>query len=499
MSTPNDKIRPRPPVVAVMGHIDHGKSTLLDYIRSTNVVAGETGGITQKISAYEIDHKLSDGVVKKITFLDTPGHEAFSKIRTRGASVADVAILVVSAEDGVKPQTLDALKAIKSAGIPYIIAMNKIDKPNADLNRTKQSLAENEIFVEGYGGDITAVPVSAKTGAGVSDLLDLVALQTDVLGFMSDESKPAEGIVIEAHTEKGTGINATLIIKDGTLKVGNVVVCGNRYAPVRFMENYLGKKIAEATFSSPIRVTGWNDMPDVGDIFTTVKNKKEAEKLIEENESNKPKEENAIEVTSEALIPIIIKADAQGAINAIFHEIKKINNESIGFKVLHAGVGEIRESDVKLATSKEGTVIVGFSVGIDKQADAIRERFGVETKYFGIIYELADYLKEIAVTKKPKKMVEEISGVIKVLKFFSKVKDRQVIGGRAIQGTVPVDTKVRILRRGNEIGFGHLRELQSQKVKVGEISEGTECGISIDAKIEIAPGDELQAIVMVEK
>jgi translation initiation factor IF-2 len=445
---------------------------------------------------------MPDGSEKKITFLDTPGHEAFSKIRMRGASVADVAVLVVSAEDGVKPQTLDALKAIKGAGIPFLVAINKIDKPNADVLKTKQSLAEHEIYVEGYGGDITSVPISAKTGDGVSELLDMILLTTDVLGHTGEEKNNAEGIVIEAHTDKKTGTNATLVVKDGTLKVGDVIVCGKAWAPVRYIENFLGKKIPSATFSSPVRITGWSELPDVGDIFTIAKNKNEAMEKVEAFKAGTQggtENQNVLAAQAEAYVPIVIKADAQGAIDAIFHEIAKINNERIAFKIVHTGVGDIREGDAKIAMAKEGTIIVGFSVTVDKQAEALRERSGLEIKIFGIIYELADYLKEILTTRTPKKMVEEHCGTLKVLKFFSKMKDKQVIGGRVEAGMIEADALVKIMRRDNEIGRGHIRELQSQKIKTSVVNEGTECGLMLEAKIEVAPGDKLESCRMVEK
>jgi translation initiation factor IF-2 len=259
----------RPPVVAVMGHIDHGKSTLLDYIRKTNIVETEAGGITQRISAYEVVHKTKEGQEKKITFLDTPGHEAFGAMRARGAKVADIAILVVAADDGVKPQTVDALKTILKAEIPYIVAINKIDKEGANVDRTKVSLAENEIYVEGYGGTISSVPISAKTGEGVSDLLDTVVLAAELEELTGDPSVNAEGVIIEANLDKKKGISATLVVKNGTLKSGQFVVAGSALSPVRLLENYAGKSIPEATFSSPVRIIGWNELPDVGSIFAT--------------------------------------------------------------------------------------------------------------------------------------------------------------------------------------------------------------------------------------
>lgn len=497
---PNGALIPRPPVVAVMGHIDHGKSTLLDYIRRTNVTDSEIGGITQRISAYEVEHIMADLSLKKITFLDTPGHESFSKIRARGASVADVAVLVVSAEDGVKPQTLDALKAIRSANVPFVVAINKIDKPNADIEKTKMSLAENEVFVEGFGGDVTVVPISAKTGKGISTLLDMILLTTDVLGHTGNPEKLAEGIIIEARIEKNTGTSATLIIKDGTLITGNFVVCGTAWAPVRYIEDFKGKKITKATFSSPVKIIGWSELPDVGEICVTLKSRDEAEEL---SETNKDKKKTNItlgtDAPSETFIPIVIKADAQGAIEAIIHEINKINNELVGFKIIHKGIGDIRENDVKAATTKDGTVMIAFNVTIDKQAEAVRERNNIEIKYFSIIYELADFLKELKEVRTPRKTVEEMNGVLKVLKVFSKIKDRQVIGGRVETGTLDLSSHVKIMRRENEIGRGQIKELQCQKIKTSTVKEGSECGILVEAKMEIMPGDKLESFISVVK
>ncbi len=273
---PQEHTIPRPPVVAVMGHIDHGKSTLLDHIRSTNVTEKEAGGITQHISSYEVVHKGKDDTDQKITFLDTPGHEAFSSVRTRGAKAADIAILVVAADDGVNTQTLDALGCIKEAELPYIIAINKIDKPGADVERTKQSLAEHDIYVEGYGGDISWAAISAKTGEGISDLLDLVLLAAELEELTGNPEVRAEGVIIESNLDKKKGITATIIIKNGTLRNGMALQSGKSYVPLRIIENFLGKNISEASFSSPVAVTGWSELPRVGDIFHTFDNKKEA-------------------------------------------------------------------------------------------------------------------------------------------------------------------------------------------------------------------------------
>ena len=282
MAAPAQKtaLLPRPPVVAVLGHIDHGKSTLLDYIRQSNTVAGEAGGITQRLSAYVVEHTTKDGQIKKITFLDTPGHEAFQKMRVRGADLADIAILVVSAEDGVMPQTLDALASIKAANIPYIVAINKIDKPGADIARTKAGLTENEIYLEGMGGDVPAVPLSAKTGEGVDELLDVLLLAADIAELAGDPDAPALGTVIESRLDPRRGAEATLLVKNGTLRLGQYAVAGAAYAPVRIMEDWNGKKITEASLSEPVSVVGWSSAPEAGATFFVVENKKATEGAV---------------------------------------------------------------------------------------------------------------------------------------------------------------------------------------------------------------------------
>src|SRR3989344_6859865 len=326
---------PRPPIVVIMGHIDHGKSSLLDYIRKSNVVAGEAGGITQHLSAYEVNHPVKEGVANRITFLDTPGHQAFSKMRSRGAGVADIAILVVSAEDGVKEQTKEALKAIKEAGIPYIVAINKIDKPNANIERTKQNLAENEIYLEGFGGDVPFVPISAKLGTGVSDLLDMMLLVAEMENLTGDSTLHAEGVVVESHIDTKRGTSATLIITNGTLKKGSFILAEESMAPVRAIENFLGKQVPEATFSSPVQITGFDSLPAVGATFRAYSNKKDAEKAQDALREARAKVKpvaiiRTIPLAENALVvPIVLKSDVAGTLEALEKEISKIERERI--------------------------------------------------------------------------------------------------------------------------------------------------------------------------
>ncbi|NIA10612.1 MAG: translation initiation factor IF-2 [Nitrospiraceae bacterium] len=501
----NSTIIERPPVIVIMGHIDHGKSTLLDFIRESNVVKGEAGGITQHTSAYEVEHETKENEIKKITFLDTPGHEAFSDMRERGAIVADIAILVVSAEDGVKSQTIEALKAIKSAGIPYIIAINKIDKPGVDIEKTKNSLLENEIYIEGYGGNIPYVPISAKTGKGVPELLDMMILVADMSELSGNTKKLAEGVIIEANVDPQKGISATIIIKDGTLKKGMYVSSGNSYAPVRIFENFLGKKIDEARFSSPVTIIGWNKIPQTGAIFKTFIKKKEAENYSINFKPEKQMLKNIIsEKTSDDknecfCIPIILKADVSGTLDAVSQEISKISLPNTILKIIHTGVGIITENDVKIASGAKDSIIVGFNVSVNPQARSVAEQFDVDIETFNIIYKMTEWLEKEAKKKTPEIKIEEKTGGLKILKLFSKQKNSQIIGGKVIEGKIMLGARVYILRRDNLIGEGKVIELQSQKTKINEANEEMEIGAKIESKIEISAGDILESFIMTTK
>lgn len=504
--TTSQLLVPRPPIVVVMGHIDHGKSTLLDYIRKTNIVEKEAGGITQHLSAYEVHHKgKSPAESNSITFLDTPGHHAFSKMRARGAHIADIAILVVSAEDGVKEQTREALTAIKEAGIPYIVAINKIDKPNANIERTKQNLAENEIYLEGFGGDISFVPISAKTGAGISELLDMLLLVAEMENLLGDGRLPAEGVIVESHVVPARGTSATLIITNGTLKKGMVIATEESTAPVRAIENFLGKQIPEATFSAPVQITGFDSLPRVGSTFRAYATKKEMEKAraeMQENSSraNPKKDADVSAVPNGTLVvPIIIKTDVAGTLEAIEKELSKIKKERIALKIISAGIGAIGENDAKLASSSAGAIIIGFNTQASRSAQDIALRFGATIKTFSIIYELLEWVEEELSRRTPKFLSEEAVGSLKVLKIFSVMKHKQVIGGKVTQGELVLDAQVKILRRDTEIGRGKVLELQQSKVSAKKVSEGMECGLMVESKIEIAPGDVLEAFMMTEK
>jgi translation initiation factor IF-2 len=483
-----------------MGHIDHGKSTLLDYIRKSNITEKEAGGITQRISAYEVIHKDEHGADQRITFIDTPGHEAFSKMRARGAGIADIAILVVSAEDGVKPQTLEAYKTIQESKIPYIVAINKIDKPGANIEKTKIELAENEIYLENYGGKIPFALISAKVGTGIDDLLSLILILSELESYTGDLSKNASGIVLEANLDSKRGIGATLIIKDGSIKKGMTVVVEDSICSTRMIENFLGKPIEEATFSSPIRLGGFSKMPKVGSEFKSFEKKSDAEKYAKELENNKGSTANVKETaTDKKIIPIVLKADVWGMVEALEKEIAKIKSDSAMFKVVAKNAGPISESDIKSVATGENIIVIGFNVKADSSAVELAEKRGIKIAFFDIIYKMTEWLETEMESRRPKVETVEVTGKLKIIKAFSRTKERQIVGGKVIEGCIALDSVVKIVRREFEIGRGRIVNLEKGKVKTSQVDEGTECGMMIESKIEIVAGDVLESFNIVQK
>lgn len=493
----------RPPIVAVVGHIDHGKSTLLDYIRNTNVVEGEAGGITQHLSAYQAVHENASGK-HTITFLDTPGHAAFVGMRSRGLEVADVAILVVSSEEGIKPQTVEALDLIKSAEIPYVIAFTKIDKPGSNIERAKLSMLEHQVFIEGMGGDVPWVGVSSKSGEGIPELLDLILLAAELEEITADPSQPGRGLVIEAHTESKRGNTAMLIVLDGTVSSGKYVVAGECTAPVRIMENFLGKPIKEADPSEPIRIVGFTPLPVVGTQWEVVANKKEAEAKAAENRASAAKAATgpvAAPDEQKLIIPIIIKTDVAGTGEAVVHELAKLpQHENLEVRVVARGVGAITEGDIKmLAGSTTPGLVVGFNVKIDPAARELAERQGVTVNTFDIIYKLTEWLAEIVEERRPRAQVTEIKGAAKVLKFFSAQSGKVVLGGRVEEGSLSEGSEVRVMRRDEEIGRGKIVSLQTGKTPTKKVEAGTEFGAMLRTEVMIAAGDRIEAVMIVIK
>ena len=488
----------RPPIVAVMGHIDHGKSSLLDYIRKANVVSGEAGGITQHVSAYEAEHETSSGK-RRITFLDTPGHEAFRALRARGAAAADVAILVVAADEGAKPQTLEALAAIKEAGIPYVVALTKIDKREADLDRAKTSLLENGIYLEGLGGDVSYSAVSSKSGGGIPELLDLVLLAADLSGISADPERPASGFVLESAQDPRRGISATLIVKGGTLKSGSFVSAGSAYTPVRFIENFAGERIESASPSEPVSITGWSEMPPAGALFSMHKNRKEAEAsaraaVQSANLSGRSPGENVEDKTA---FTLVVKADVSGSAEAIVHELEKLSHPRLVLRILDAAAGPITEKDVKAAAASGGMVI-GFHVEVDHNARDAALRLSTPIETFDIIYNLKKRIEELIASRAPK-ITEEIEvGRARVLKMFNRSQGKQIVGAKVESGVIAVLALVKIVRREELVGHGKIVNIQQARTDVKEVREGGELGAQVEAKEDILGGDLLVAYHLVE-
>lgn len=488
------QIEKRGPVVAIMGHIDHGKSTLLDFIRNSNIVAGEAGGITQHISAYEAEHKNN-----VITFLDTPGHAAFAKTRERGASIADIAILIVSAEDGVMDQTMGAYEFIKNSGIPFIVAINKIDSEKADVEKTKFSLVEKGIYLEGMGGDVSYAQISAKVGTGVDDLLDTILLAADLEELKGDRNAYASGIVLESSIDPKKGIAATLVIKNGSINQGDYVVSGKSSAPIRIMEDFAGNSIKTATFPQPVRIIGFDLQPVSGEEFKVFDNKKEALAYIKEMAQYDEAISRERVIHDKETVPLIIKTDVIGSLEAIKHQIEEMETSSAVFKIVAEGVGDITDNDIKAAGAKPETVVVGFHVGETRPATDLAETFGIEIKRFDIIYELTDFLAEALETRRTRIESEKTFGEAKIVRVFSWSNKGGVVGGKVKEGELRQGDKVAIIRRDIEIGRGTIKGLQSSKQEVSNISDGDEFGMMISSKYEIAEGDRLRSVRIVSE
>jgi translation initiation factor IF-2 len=473
-----------------MGHVDHGKSSLLDYIRKANVVAGEAGGITQHVAAYIAEH---DG--RHITFLDTPGHAAFKALRERGAQAADIAILVVAADEGVMPQTLEALAAITEAKIPYVVAITKIDKNNADIERAKSSMLEHGIYLEGLGGEIPYAPISAKTGEGVPELLDLVLLAADLAELSADPEVPAEGFVLEASQDPKRGAAATLVVKEGTLVTGSFVVAGSAYAPVRFIEDFRGGRVETAGPSEPARISGFNTLPAAGAIFTLAKTKKEAEALARQGESQNVERTAAAEgVTG---LPLVVKADVAGSLDAIRHELAKVTHERAEIRIVAEGVGAVSENDVRTAGAA-GAVIIAFNVGTEPIARDLALRDAVMIESFAVIYELSERVTELLRARAPRIEIDEELGRAKILATFSTSAKKQVIGANLTSGAFSLGGMVKLLRSDEEVARGTVTNLQQARADVKEIRTEGNFGIEIEARENAKPGDELIAFVTKE-
>ncbi len=484
------KLKPRPPVVVVMGHVDHGKTTLLDAIRQTKVAEKEYGGITQHIGASMVEHNG-----RKIVFLDTPGHEAFTALRARGAQVTDIAVLVVAADDGVMPQTIEAINHAKAANVPIIVAINKIDKPEANPERVKQQLSEYGLIPEEWGGDTIMVPISAKRKQGIDQLLEMILLLADILELRADPDKPAKGAIIETKMDKGRGPVATVIIQEGTLRLRDIFVAGDVMGRVRTMFDDKGRPLKEALPSWPVEVSGFDELPQAGDILEVVENEEIAKTILEERKQRK--ETSNIEVwgLGEKILPIIVKADTQGSLEAILQTIDKMHTEDITIKVIHSGVGGITESDVMLASASKG-IIIGFNVRPDSKAQQAIAKEKVMAKTYRIIYEIIEDLQNYIKGLKEPQIKEVVIGKGEVKATFNVPKVGTVAGVYVREGKIQRNAKVRLIRDGKIIYDGRIASLKRFKDDVNEVLTNFECGVGLENFGDIKPGDILEVYVL---
>ncbi len=474
---------PRPPVVVVLGHIDHGKTSLLMAIRNFNVLEKESGGITQHVGAYQIEHNG-----KKITFIDTPGHESFSAIRSRGSKLADIAILVIDAAEGIKKQTKEAISHIKNAGLSTIIALNKIDKPGANPEMVKRQLSEEDILVESYGGKVPSVEISAKTGQGVTDLLDIIQLVAEVEDLKADTGAVAEGVIIESYMDSQKGPTSTVLVEQGILRQGDFIGTDSVTGKVKYLGDFLGKEIKEAYPSDPAIIFGFETVPMVGERFHVYNNIEEAKQNLKRKE---PFKREAVEFKpDQKCLNLIIKADAVGSIEAVEEVLKTLPQDTVCLGVMKAEVGNISEFDVKLAKSV-GAAIIAFRVKKDKIADITAEKEKVKVYNFDIIYELAQKVRELMERKLIKEKERIDLGKIEVLAIFRTEKNRQIVGGNVTEGEVQKGALLEIFRGGEKIGSGRIVELQSNKKNFDVIKKGKECGILYQGNERIKEGDEL--------
>ena len=501
-----EDLQPRPPVLCVMGHVDHGKTSILDAIRNTHVTTGEAGGITQHIGAYVVDVKG-----EKITFLDTPGHEAFTAMRLRGAQSTDIAILVVAADDGVMPQTIEAISHAKAAGIEVIVAINKIDKPSANVERVKQELTEYELIPEDWGGTTLFVPVSAHTGEGLDDLLDSILLQAEMCELKANPNRRARGLVIEAQLDKGKGPVATVLVQKGTLHVGDCLAIGSAFGKVRAMVDDKGRRVKEAGPSIPVEILGLNDVPEAGEVFISTNTEKEArsisetfiaqkkEKLLADTKSKLSLDGlfDQIQAGQIKELNLIVKADVQGSVEAVKQSLLKLSNDEVAIKIIHGGVGAINESDVTLA-STSNAIIIGFNVRPDNMAKTVADTEKVDMRLYRVIYNAIEDIEAAMKGMLDPEFREKIIGHAEVRQTYKVSGVGTIIGGYVLDGKIERNSKVRLLRDNVVIHEGELASLKRFKDDVKEVAAGYECGMSLEKYNDIKEGDQLEVFVMEE-
>lgn len=489
----------RPPVVTIMGHVDHGKTSILDYIRKTNVVAGESGGITQHIGAYKVE--LEEG--KEITFLDTPGHEAFTAMRARGAQITDIVVLVVAANDGVMPQTVEAIDHAKAAEVPIIVAINKIDLPETDPDRVKRELSEHEVLVEDWGGKVQAVPVSAKTGDGIEDIMSSILLEAEVLELKANPDTQSRGTVIDSKLDKGHGAIATVLIQKGTLRVGDPFICSNSSGKVRAMMNERGQRVDKALPSEAVQILGFEKVPQAADIFAVFENEKDLKRIASDRQRMKREIEQKKIVTQSldtisALIkdgsiktlPLVIKGDVDGSIEALAETLDKIEHEEVGVQVIHKAVGMVTESDVLLAAASSA-IVIGFHVQISSNAKLLANQEGVEIRSYTVIYNAVEDIKLALEGLLEPEKIENIIGKASVLEIFKIPKQGFIAGSKVDEGLIKRGEMARIIREEEVIHEGLINSLKRFKDDVREVKEGMECGIGVDEFSKFKESDEI--------
>ncbi len=499
----DEDLKPRPPVIVVMGHVDHGKTSLLDAIRSTNVIEGESGGITQHIGAYQV--KIND---RDITFLDTPGHEAFTSMRARGAMITDIAILVVAANDGVMPQTIEAINHAKAAEIPIIVAVNKMDLPDANFERVQQELMKYELVPEAWGGDTIYVPISAKKHEGIDNLLEMVLLEADVLELKANPTKQAKGTVIEARLDKSRGPVATMLVQRGKLDVGDTIIVGSSIGRIRTMQNDKGKKVKFAGPSTPVEITGLTTVPESGDTFYEVKDERTAKHLIEKRQYEKHQKEinvstvvtlddlfNKIESENLKQLNLIVKADVQGSVEALKQSLEKLSNEEVRVKVIHSNVGGVTESDVTLA-KVSGAIIIAFNVRPEVIAKTIADKEGVEIKQYSVIYDAINDIEAAMKGMLDPVYKEVVIGTAEIRQTFKVSNVGTIAGTYVLTGKVARNAGIRVIRDNIVIHDGKLVSLKRFKDDVKEVDKGYECGLQIESFNDIKEGDQLEVYVM---
>jgi len=493
---------PRAPVVTVMGHVDHGKTSLLDQIRKTKVAEGEAGGITQHIGAYEA--RMEDG--RKVVFLDTPGHEAFTMMRARGSKVTDIVVLVVAADDGVMPQTIEAIDHAKAAGVPIVVAVNKMDKANANPDRVKKELADHELLVEDWGGDIVAVPMSALKGEGIDELMEMLSLTADLLELKAAPDVPGQGAVLEARKEIGRGTVATVLVQNGTLRVGDPFVCGATYGRVRSMVNDVRDRLQEAGPATPVEVAGFSDVPEAGDLLQVVADESKAREIAEHRQEQLRKRElqpttgklsldqlfDRIQEGEVKELPVVVKADVQGSVEVLKDALVKLSTEKVRVEVIHSAVGAISSNDVLLASASDA-IIIGFNVRPERKATELAEKEDVEIRLHTVIYELTDELKKAMLGLLDPEFKDVTRGRAEVREIFKVPRIGTVAGCHVVDGVVSRNAAVRLLRDNVVVFTGKISSLKRFKDDASEVRSGFDCGISLEGYQDIKPGDEIEA------